>query len=87
MLDTANKLDLTAKDLELIEAALQTQKKILSMQSEAGRTGARQKLSELKSLIGRIGKSKQPDNSSECLSWSLIARSIFGDVHTLDQTR
>ena len=87
MLDTANKLDLTAKDLELIEAALQTQKKILSMQSEAGRTGARQKLSELKNLIGRIGKSRQPDTSSEPMSWSLIARSIFGDVHTLDQTR
>ncbi len=87
MLDTANKLDLTAKDLELIEAALQTQKKILSMQSEAGRSGARQKLSELKQLISRIGKTKKSLRASEPLSWSLLARSIFGDVHTLNQSR
>jgi hypothetical protein len=73
--------------LELIEDALQTQKKILSMQSEAGRTGARQKLFDLKQLISRIGKSKQPATRPEPMSWSFFARTILGDVQRLDQSR
>lgn len=58
MLDTLKRLDLTAKDIEMIEAALQTQKKILAVQSEAGGAGARQKLSDLKHLLQRIGRAR-----------------------------
>ena len=58
MLDNLNRLDLTAKDIELIEAALHTQRKILSVQSEAGGAGARQKLGDLKHLIKRIGRAR-----------------------------
>ena len=85
MFENGNTLDLTAKELELIEAALHTQKKILSMQSEAGGTGSRQKLSELKHLMKRIGRSKI--SKSEPISWQLITRTLFGDVHTANQSR
>ena len=85
MLDNGTKLDLTTKDLELIEAALHTQKKILSMQSKAGGTGARQRLSDLKHLMKRIGRSKTSE--TEPLSWSLLARTLFGDAHTINQSR
>ena len=77
MLDDTNRLDLTAKDIELIEAALHTQKKILSMQSKAGGTGARQKLYDLKSLMRRIGHTRAPRTSTTALSLSQMARSFF----------
>lgn len=84
MLESANKLELTAKDLELIEAALHTQKKILSMQSKAGGTGSREKLSDLRHLMNRIGRTKA--SKSEPVSLSLLARMIFGDAHTVSQS-
>ena len=61
MLDRLKRLDLTAKDIEMIEAALQTQKKILAVQSEAGGTGARQKLSDLRHLLQRIRRARPGD--------------------------
>lgn len=77
MLDNTNRLDLTAKDIELIEAALHTQKKILSMQSQAGGTGARQKLSDLKHLIRRIGRSQKPAETAQAASWGDMARGFL----------
>jgi len=69
------KLDLTAKDIEMIEAALHTQKKILSVQSEAGGSGARQRLTDLTQLIGRIGKAQRADGhpTSSSSSWAQAA--------------
>lgn len=72
MLDN-KKLDLTAKDIELIEAALHTQKKILSVQSEAGGTGARQRLMDLQQLIKRIGRSQCTDDHPPSTSWAQTA--------------
>ncbi len=87
MFDSGKKLDLTTKDLEMIEAALHTQKKILSMQSEAGRTGARQKLSDLRHLMQRIGRSRRTAPETEPVSWSLFGRTLFGDVHSIKEGR
>jgi hypothetical protein len=64
MFDTVTRLDLTSKDIELIEAALHTQKKILAVQSEAGGTGASNKLNDLKNLSRRIGKAQTPTKVS-----------------------
>lgn len=77
MLDNMNRLDLTAKDIELIEAALHTQKKILSVQSEAGGTGARQKLSDLKHLIKRVGKSRPNSAAQPSTGFFAAARNLF----------
>ena len=60
MLDNLHNLDLTTQDIELIESALQTQKKILAVQSEAGGSGAHKKLTELKHLIKRINRKAAP---------------------------
>ena len=54
MLDDTYAVDLTKQDLELIEAALQTQEKILSVQSRAGGSAARARL--LKKEEKRKGK-------------------------------
>lgn len=72
MLDN-NELDLTAKDIELIEAALHTQKKILSVQSEAGRGGARQRLTDLQHLMKRIGRARQSSMRASKSSWTQAA--------------
>jgi hypothetical protein len=77
MLDNLNRLDLTAKDIELIEAALHTQKKILSVQSQAGGTGSGQKLSELKHLIKRIGRTRVSKCPAQAPSWAQTVRSLF----------
>ncbi len=77
MLDNLNRLDLTAKDIELIEAALHTQKKILAVQSEAGGTGARQRLSDLKHLIKRVNRARTQHSTRQNISWSRMARGFF----------
>ncbi|WP_375228451.1 hypothetical protein [Roseobacter sp. S98] len=56
MLENLRNIDLTAKDIELIESALHTQKKILSVQSQAGGRGARKKLTDLKHLMKRLNR-------------------------------
>ena len=78
MLDNLNRLDLTAKDIELIEAALQTQKKILSVQSEAGGARARQKLSDLKHLIKRVGRARPGAEKRTQPGLIAAARCFFG---------
>ncbi|WP_295317557.1 hypothetical protein [Roseobacter sp.] len=60
MLDNAHNLDLTAQDIALIEAALHTQKKILTVQSQAGGRGARKKLTDLKHLMRRLNRLTTP---------------------------
>lgn len=77
MLDNLNTLDLTDKDIALIEAALHTQKKILSVQSEAGGSGANKKLSELKHLMKRISRNTARQTDAEPQGWAHYARSLF----------
>ncbi|MEM6886846.1 MAG: hypothetical protein AAF636_01765 [Pseudomonadota bacterium] len=77
MFDDLNKLELSSKDIELIESALHTQKKILSVQSEAGGAGARRKLSDLKHLLKRVNRASRRENDDSGSGWSHLARTLF----------
>lgn len=68
-----NTLSLSAQEIDLIEAALHTQEKILSVQSEAGGTGARQRLTDLKRLIKRIGQERRLRNEPSTSGWAQTA--------------
>lgn len=77
MFDDWNRLNLTARDFELIESALHTQRKILSVQNEAGGTGAGQKLSELTRLINRVTRARPAPRSQVASSWMQSLRGLF----------
>ena len=76
MSESTNNLHLSAKDIDLIESALHTQKKILIVQSEAGGSGARRKLTELTYLMKRIGRAR-PRKGDARQSWSDRMRGWF----------
>jgi hypothetical protein len=86
MLDGFHKLDLSAKELELIEAALHTQKKILSVQSQAGGSVAREKLGDLKQLMKRIRR-ERPQFSSSKSTWLHSFRAYFTSSECCNQVR
>lgn len=68
-------VDLTQQELDVIEAALHTQEKILSMQSRAsGDTTAASRLSELKSTLRKLRKQKRTNVSS----WNFMSKTLFG---------
>jgi len=77
MFDDLNRLELTTKDIELIESALHTQKKILSVQSQAGGPGARQRLSDLKNLMKRVNRVSRGEGNGKPSGWSHMARTLF----------
>ena len=76
MLDDTYAVDLTTQALELIEAALQTQEKILSVQSRAGGNAARARLNDLKGLMRRLRRQTPAPTGGETPSWSQTARSL-----------
>jgi hypothetical protein len=77
MFSDTNNLNLTRKDLELIEAALHTQQKILSVQSQAGALRAKQNLTDIKHLIQRLNRQTETKPNAAPSSWSQMARSLF----------
>ncbi|MEO0401462.1 MAG: hypothetical protein AAF214_03720 [Pseudomonadota bacterium] len=77
MLDDTHTVDLTKQDLELIEAALQTQEKILSVQSRAGGSAARTRLNDLKGLMRRLRRQTPAPHAAANASWSQVARQLF----------
>ena len=77
MLDETHSVDLTTQDLELIEAALRTQEKILSVQSRAGGSAARTRLNDLKGLMRRLRRQTPTANAAPATSWSQAARQLF----------
>lgn len=77
MPDDLTRLDLTAKELDLIEAALHTQQKILSVQSKAGGSRAHRNLSDLRYLIQRIGRVRPAPKPSASFSWIRAARCMI----------
>jgi hypothetical protein len=85
MPDDVTRLDLTTKDLDLIEAALHTQQKILSVQSKAGGSGARQKLSDLRYLTQRVGRARPAPQPSASYSWIRAARCMIWPSGTCPQ--
>lgn len=86
MLDALNKLNLTAKDIEMIEAALHTQKKILLVQSEAGGSGARQKLTDLKYLMKRVSRTRSKP-ARQATTWAQTVRCMFFSQSSCSHTR
>lgn len=87
MLDESNRLELTSKDLELIEAALHTQKKILSVQSKAGGTGARQRLSDIKDLMARVSRVNRSETPERAAARNFFAWSFFSSGTPCDRAR
>lgn len=77
MLDDTHTVDLTKQDLEMIEAALQTQEKILSVQSRAGGAAARTRLNDLKGLMRRLRRQTPAPHAGCTQSWSQVARQLF----------
>ena len=68
MLDDTYAVDLTKQDLELVEAALQTQERSLSVQSRAGGSAARARLNDLKGLMRRLRRQTPSPQGAEAPS-------------------
>ncbi|WP_223423008.1 hypothetical protein [Tateyamaria pelophila] len=77
MTDDTHNVDLTKQDLEMIETALQTQEKILSVQSRAGGGAERARLNDLKGLMRRLRRQTPTPHSGGSQSWSQAARQLF----------
>ncbi|WP_187429258.1 hypothetical protein ROLI_029350 [Roseobacter fucihabitans] len=77
MLNNLHSLDLTADDIEMIESALHTQKKILAVQSEAGGSGAQKRLTDLQHLMKRINRNAKRKPAAQMQSWSHFFRMFF----------
>lgn len=77
MVSEMDQFEFTTRDIELIEAALHTQAKILSVQSEAGGCGARKKLSELKRLSKRIGAARSRGKAGTPPTLAQLAMSLL----------
>ena len=78
MFEDVQRVDLTRQDVELIEAALATQEKILSVQARAGGRSARAKLNDLKALMRRLRRQvpeEQAPASGE--GWQRFTRLMF----------
>ena len=78
MLENVKQLELSAKDIALIEAALHTQEKILSVQREAGGAFAHEKLSDLKHLLKRVRRARPQRAACMASVWTYLAGSLFG---------
>ena len=59
MFDAHQNLEVTQDELVVIEAALETQTKILTVQAGAGGSGARRRLNEVKKVLTRISDQRE----------------------------
>ena len=76
MLTAKHSLDLTASQLAVINAALDTQEKILTVQSRAGSDpAANDQLSKLQSVLRTLRRQTPLVRPSQ--SWGDVARSLF----------
>lgn len=76
MMNNSYSVDLSPKEIEVIEAALHTQEKILAVQSRADVDGsARARLAQLKGVM-RTLRRQTPANQPQ--SWTAMARGLFG---------
>ncbi|MBD3662678.1 hypothetical protein [Sulfitobacter aestuariivivens] len=65
MFDRQQKIEMTAEEFTVIEAALETQAKILTVQASAGGSGARRRLNEVKRVLARFSQQKAPEETQE----------------------
>jgi hypothetical protein len=69
-------MDLTPEEMSVIEGALRTQEKILSLQAQAdGNTGSRDRLKELQGLLSKLGRGTVPTPATA--ERTCPARSLF----------
>jgi hypothetical protein len=69
-------LDLTAQDIAVIQSALHTQEKILSVQSRASGDGAVvTRLNDLKRVLKTLHR-QTPDETGS--GWRSVTRALFG---------
>ncbi|MEM7521846.1 MAG: hypothetical protein AAF307_12515 [Pseudomonadota bacterium] len=59
MLDKPQTLHVSQEEIEVIEAALQTQSQILNVQATAGGNAARTRLNLVKSILARLSENSQ----------------------------
>ena len=77
MISNKQCVDLTPQEIAVIQSALQTQEKILSVQSRAnGDETVRARLGELKRVLKSLRR-HSPDTTRQP-SWSERARALFG---------
>ena len=67
------KLEISQQEIEVIEAALHTQSKILKVQANAGGRAAFDKLNEVKRTLAHIAQ-QTPDRPSRQRPWSGLVR-------------
>lgn len=77
MFDKNQKLEISPEQLDVIEAALQTQSKILNLQAAAGGAAARDRLNAVKRTLATIAQ-QRPADPRRCpaprLSWLSFSR-------------
>lgn len=78
MLDCNDTPALSARDLKLIQDALQTQEKILTLQSRAGGNSAKIKLNEIKDLMRRVGPGSTQQKCAARRGWLGFRRALSG---------
>lgn len=80
MNEKLQKLEISADELAVIEAALHTQSKILNVQAKAGGAGARSQLNVVKRLLASVAQQKPrtPSTPSSCKPTWLGMSRIFG---------
>lgn len=75
MLSPKQSVDLSPQEIEVIQSALQTQEKILSVQSRAGGDGTvLNRLSELRQVLQTIRRQRSGEESS---GFASVARALF----------
>ena len=78
MLDKPQKLEVSAEELEVIEAALHTQSQILNVQAKAGGSSARIRLNAVKRALSTLSSQKPPPvsqtNSASGFRWFCLTR-------------
>lgn len=79
MTTNTHSVDLTTAELRLIKAALETQEKILSLQSRSGQDStATQRLQDLQALKKTVQRQVPSASITQQQSWSEVARTWFG---------
>ena len=79
MFDAHLKLEVTQAELAVIQAALETQAKILTVQAGAGGSGARRRLNEVKKVLTRVEEQRPAKKKRKFrfgLGWFAQTRSI-----------
>ena len=78
MFGDSRSVDLTPQQIEVIEAALHTQEKILSMQSKASTDGrAAQQLTRLQGVLRSLRR-QAPMSNGASAPWGVLGRLIGG---------